>query len=69
MNNPILKVATEKLPIGTINKLQSNSVGIFKSHFEQFITTQPGMMDLLERICQSLTYNDSKSVENVTKDF
>ena len=69
MNNPILKVATEKLPIGTINKLQSNSVGIFKSHFEQFITTQPGMIDLLNLICQSLTYNDSKSVKNVTKEF
>ena len=35
-----------KVPIGgtTIvnKKLSSNSVGIFKSHFEQFITTQPG---------------------------
>ena len=69
MNNQILKVPIEKLTIGTINKLSSNSVGIFKSHFEQFITTQPGMMDLLNHICQSLTYNDSKSVENVTKDF
>ena len=27
------------------------------------------MMDLLNHICQSLTYNDSKSVKNVTKDF
>ena len=26
-------------------------------------------MDLLNHICQSLTYNDSKSVKNVTKDF
>ena len=69
MNHQILKVPTEKLPIGTINKLSSKSVGIFKSHFEQFITTQPGMIDLLNHICQSLTYNDSKSVKNVTKEF
>ena len=64
MNNQILKLPIEKLTIGTINKLSSNSVGFCKSHFEQFITTQPGMMDLLNHICQSLTYNDSKSVKN-----
>ena len=69
MNNQILKVPIEKLTIGTINKLSSNSVGIFKSHFEQFITTQPGMIDLLNPICRSLTYNDSKSLKNVTKEF
>ena len=72
MNNPILKLQSEKLPIGTsgdINKLPSNSVGIFKSHFEQFITTQPGMTDLLNHICQNLTYNDLRSLKKVTKDF
>ena len=72
MNNRILKLQSEKLPIGTsgdINKLPSNSVGIFKSHFEQFITTQPGMTDLLNNICQNLTYNDLRSVKKVTKDF
>ena len=69
MNNQILKLPIEKLTIGTINKLSSNSVGICKSHFEQFITTQPGMIDLLNPICQSLTYNDSKSLINVTKEF
>ena len=69
MNNQILKLPIEKLTIGTINKLSSNYVGICKSHFEQFITTQPGMIDLLNPICQSLTYDDSKSVKNVTNDF
>ena len=69
MNNRILKLPIEKLTIGTINRLSSNSVEIFKSHFEQFITTQPGMIDLLNSICQSLTYNDSKSVKNVTQEF
>ena len=48
MSELYLKVRSERLkfPIGgttIINKkLSSNSVGIFKSHFEQFITTQPG---------------------------
>ena len=69
MNDQILKLPIEKLTVGTINKLSSNSVGICKSHFEQFITTQPGMIDLLNPICQSLTYDDSKSVKNVTNDF
>ena len=75
MSQPILKLQSENLksPIGATGiikkQLSSNSVWNLKSNFEQFITTQPGMMDLLERICQSLTYNDSKSVENVTKDF
>ena len=72
MDDLILKLQTEKLPIGTssdINKLSSNSIWIFKSHFEQFITTQPGMTDLLNHICQNLTYSDSRSVKNVTKDF
>ena len=72
MDNQIHQVPAEKLPIGTtgvINKLPSNYVGIFKSYFEQFITTQPGMIDLLNLICQGLTYNDSKSVNNVTKEF
>ena len=70
-----LKVQSEKLkiPIGgktIINKkLSSNSVGIFKSHFEQFITTQPGMIDLVNNICQNLTYNDSKSAKYVSKEF
>ena len=69
MNNRILKLPIEKLSIGTINRLSSNSVEIFKSHFEQFITTQPGMIDLLNPICQGLTYDDSKSVKNVTNEF
>ena len=68
MDNRIIKLQTEELPIGTsddINKLPSNS----ESHFEQFITTQPGMTDLLNHVCQNLTYSDSRSVKNVTKDF
>jgi hypothetical protein len=75
MSEPILKLQSENLksPTGATGvikkKLPSNSVWIFKSHFEQLITTQPDMMDLLNHICQSLTYNDSKSVKNVTKDF
>ena len=69
MNNRILKLPIEKLTIGTINRLSSNSVEIFKSHFEQFITTQPGMIDLLNPICQSLTYNDLESAKYVTKEF
>ena len=74
MDEIILKVDTEKLkiPIGTtgvIKKLSRNSAGIFKSHFEQFITTQPGITDLVDHICQSLTYNDSKSAKCVNKEF
>ena len=75
MNKQIQRVRIEKLkfPIdGTtsiIKKLSSNSVGIFKSHFEQFITTQPGMLDLVNNICQDLTYNDLKSVKYVSKEF
>ena len=75
MDKQILKSKSEKhrLPLsgttGITKMLSSNSVGIGKSHFEQFITTQPGMIDLLNLICQSLTYNDSKSVKNVTKEF
>ena len=52
-----------------MQKLSSNSTGIFKSHFEQFITTQPGMTDLVNNICQNLTYNDSKSAKYVSKEF
>ena len=70
-----LKVQSEKLkiPIGgktIINKkLSSNSFGIFKSNFERFITTQPGMTDLVNNICQNLTYNDSKSAKYVSKEY
>ena len=67
-----LKVQSErlKIPMGGENKkLSCNSVGIFKSHFEQFITTQPGMTDLVNNICQNLTYNDSKSAKYVSKEF
>ena len=67
------KIEKQKFPVGRttsiIKKLSSNSVGIFKSHFEQFITTQPGMIDLVDNICQNLTYNDSKSAKYVTKEF
>ena len=67
------KSEKQKFPVGgttsIIKKLSSNSVGIFKSHFEQFITTQPGMIDLVDNICQNLTYNDSKSAKYVTKEF
>jgi hypothetical protein len=75
MDNQILKLTSEKhkLPIigtkGVIKKLSSNSVGIGKCHFEQFITTQPGMTDLVNNICQSLTYNNAKSAKYVTKEF
>ena len=74
MNKQIQRVQIEKLkfPIGgttSIKKLSSYSVGIFKSHFEQFITTQPGMIDLVNNICQDLTYNDSKSIKYVSKEF
>ena len=54
---------------GEIKKLSRNSVGIGKSHFEQFITTQPGMTDLVNNICQDLTYDDSKSAKYVSKEF
>ena len=67
-----LKVQSErlKIPMGEKDKkLSCNSVGIFKSHFEQFITTQPGMTDLVNNICQNLTYNDSKSAKYVSKEF
>ena len=70
-----LKVQSEKLkiPIGgkTIikKKLSSNSVGIFKSNFERFITTQPGMTDLVNNICKNLTYNNSKSAKYVSKEY
>ena len=67
-----LKVQSErlKIPMGGENKkLSRNSVGIFKSHFEQFITTQPGMTDLVNNICQNLTYNDSKSAKYVSNEF
>ena len=67
------KSEKQKFPVGgttsIIKKLSSNSVGIFKSHFEQFITTQPGMIDLVDNICQNLTYNDSKSAKYVSKEF
>ena len=75
MNKQIQGVQSEELkfPIGgttsIIEKLSSNSVGIFKSHFEQFITTQPGMIDLVNNICQDLTYDDSKSAKYVSKEF
>ena len=75
MSKEIQKEKSEKLkfPVGgttsIIKKVSSNSVGIFKSHFEQFITTQPGMIDLVDNICQNLTYYDSKSAKYVTKEF
>ena len=75
MSKLIQDVQSEKLnfPIGgttsIIKKLSSNSAGIFKSHFEQFITTQPGMTDLVNNICQNLTYNDLKSAKYVSKEF
>ena len=75
MSKQIQDVQSEKLnfPIGgttsIIKKLSSNSVGIFKSHFEQFITTQPGMTDLVNNICQNLTYNDLKAAKYVSKEF
>ena len=75
MSKQIQEVQREKLkfPIdGTtsiIKKLSSNCAGIFESHFEQFITTQPGRIDLVNNICQNLTYNDSKSAKYVTKEF
>ena len=75
MRKQIQEVQSEKLkfPIdGTtsiVKKLSNNCIGIFKSHFEQFITTQPGMIDLVDNICQNLTYNDSKSAKYVTKEF
>ena len=75
MSKQIQEVQSEKLkfPIdGTtsiIKKLSSDRAGIFESHFEQFITTQPGMIDLVNNICQDLTYNDSKSAKYVSKEF
>ena len=75
MSKQIQEMQSEKLkfPVGEttsiIKKLSSNSVGIFKSHFEHFITTQPGMIDLVDNICQNLTYNDSKSAKYVNKEF
>jgi hypothetical protein len=75
MSKQIQEMQSEKLkfPVGettsNIKKLSSNSVGIFKSHFEHFITTQPGMTDLVNNICQNLTYNDSKSAKYVSKEF
>jgi hypothetical protein len=71
MDKQILKSKSEKhkLSIGITKTLSSNSVEIGKSHFEQFITTQPGMTDLVNNICQSLTYNNVKSAKYVTKDF
>ena len=57
MSKQIQEVQSEKLkfPIdGTtsiIKKLSSDRAGIFESHFEQFITTQPGMIDLVNNIC------------------
>ena len=75
MNKQIQRVQSKKVkfPIGgttsNIMKLSSNSVGIFKSHFERFITTQPGMIDLVNNICQDLTYDDSKSAKYVSKEY
>ena len=75
MSKRILKLQTEKLKLpiektsSVIKKLSSNPVTVFKSPFEQFITTQPGITDLVNHICQSLTYNDSKSANYVTKEF
>ena len=75
MSKQIENIQSEKLkvPVGgttsMIKKLSSNSVGISKSHFDQFITTQPGMIDLVDNICQNLTYNDSKSTKYVSKEF
>ena len=68
-----LKSDKHEVPIigttGVIKTLSNNSVGIGKSHFEQFITTQPGMTDLVNNICQSLTYNNAKAAKYVNKDF
>ena len=75
MDKQILKSKSEKhkLPLsrttGITKTFSSNSVGIGKSQFEQFITTQPGMTDLVNHICQSLTYNNAKSAKYVNKDF
>ena len=75
MDKQILKLKSDKheVPIigttGVIKTLSNNSVRIGKSHFEQFITTQPGMTDLVNNICQSLTYNNAKSAKYVTKEF
>ena len=73
MGKRILKLQIDKLKsnkkISAIKKLSSNPVLVFKSHFERFITTQPGITDLLNHICQSLTYNDLKSAKYVTKEF
>ena len=73
MGKRILKLQIDKLKsnkkTSVIKKLSSNPVWVFKSHFEQFITTQPGITDLLNQICQSLTYNDLKSAKYVTKEF
>ena len=74
MSKQIQEVQSEevKFPFGEtsiIKKLSGNSAGIFKSHFEQFITTQPGMTDLVNNICQNLTYNDLKSAKYVSKEF
>ena len=75
MSKQIQEVQNEKLKFPTdgttsvIKKLSSNCAGIFESHFEQFITTQPGMIDLVNNICQDLTYNDSKSAKYVSKEF
>ena len=75
MDKQILKLRSDKheVPIigttGVIKILSNNSVGIGKSHFEQFITTQPGMTDLVNNICQSLTYNNAKPAKHVTKEF
>ena len=66
MDTQIIKIQTEQLafPIRTTSVIKECS-----SHFEQFITTQPGMVDLVNQICQSLTYNDSKSAKYVNKEF
>ena len=75
MSKQIEKIQSEKLKVpldGTtsmIKKLSINSSGIFKSPFEQFITTQPGMIDLVNNICQNLTYDNSKSAKYVSKEF
>ena len=74
MSKQIQEVQSEEVqfPFGEtsiIKKLSGNSAGIFKSHFEQFITTQPGMTDLVNNICQNLTYNDLKSAKYVSKEF
>ena len=75
MSKQIQEVQNEKLKFPTdgttsvIKKLSSNCAWIFESHFEQFITTQPGMTDLVNNICQNLTYNDVKSAKYVSKEF